>query len=404
VSISSDGRADGSPWPPGRPRVLVADAWLANAGDGAITLVTERRIRQVAPDAAILHGAYQGDLLAGAYPQLEFAPPLAGLLGVVPAIPELAGWDAERASRLLAETDAVLSQGGGFAIEYYGSWERLRSWEMLAEQGKPLAFGAQTVGPFRRARNRAALRRAYRGARGIAVRDPDSAVNVIEVSGAADRVMVAADEAFALFPAPPAEAPAPHGVAVTLSAHPTIALDGSAADRRCLLPELAATITGLVEALRPEPVTLMSTQQGLGGADRGLEDDSDFAAEVVAAMPAHAASAVERTTEYLPPLRFAERLATHRAVLTMRMHPAILALSRGVPAVLMNTGFKVQGMASALRLEDLLARGHEPQSLVSQVLAACDGGPRGEELWRRLEEARRRADRNQLVVEALLAS
>jgi hypothetical protein len=61
-------------------------------------------------------------------------------------------------------------------------------------------------------------------------------------------------------------------------------------------------------------------------------------------------------------------------------------------------------MASALGLTDVLARDQNPRSLVAQVLAACDGAPRGVELWRRLEEARRRAERNRLAVEALLAS
>jgi polysaccharide pyruvyl transferase WcaK-like protein len=383
--------------------VLVTDAWLANAGDGAISLATERRVREVAPGAAILHAAYQGDLVAEAYPQLQIVPPLSGLLGVVPKLPELAGWHPERASQLVADADAVLCQGGGFSIEHYGGGERLRAWELVVEEGKPLAFGAQTVGPFREARNRAPLRRAYRGARAIAVRDRESALNVIEVSGAADRVIVTADEAFTLFPDPPADVRERRGVAVTLSPDEAIARDGSSADRRWLLPELAATVTGLVEALRPEPITLMSTQQGLGGAGRGLRDDSAFAAEVMAALPARVAGAVDCTTEYLPPLRFAERVATHRALLTMRMHPAILALSCGLPVVLLNPSFKVAGMASGAGLEEVLTTDHEPAPLISRVLAACDGAPRGAELWRRLEEARRQSARNRLVVEALLS-
>ena len=59
--------------------MLVADAWLANAGDGAIAVATEQRLARLAPSAAVVHAAYQGDLLADAYPELALVPPLAGL-------------------------------------------------------------------------------------------------------------------------------------------------------------------------------------------------------------------------------------------------------------------------------------------------------------------------------------
>ena len=58
------------PWS-GHRRVLVVDAWLANAGDGAISLATERRLRGLAPDASILHAADHSHLLADNYPELR---------------------------------------------------------------------------------------------------------------------------------------------------------------------------------------------------------------------------------------------------------------------------------------------------------------------------------------------
>src|SRR6185503_91700 len=92
-------------WPPGRPRILVSDAWLANAGDGAIALATQARIARLAPGAAILHAAYQGDLLADAYPELALVPPLAALAGVTPGIPEYQGWSEAEGTQLLAGAD-----------------------------------------------------------------------------------------------------------------------------------------------------------------------------------------------------------------------------------------------------------------------------------------------------------
>src|SRR4051794_25613154 len=94
-------------WPGGRPRVLVADAWLANAGDGAIAVATQERLERIAPGAAVVHAAYQGDLLADAYPQLALAPPLAGLLGVTPTIPEMRGWSGSAGEELVSAADVV---------------------------------------------------------------------------------------------------------------------------------------------------------------------------------------------------------------------------------------------------------------------------------------------------------
>lgn len=81
-------------WPPGRPRVLVTDAWLANAGDGAIALAVDRMVHAAAPGAAVLHAAYQADLVGGAYPGLAFVPPLDALLGVEGA-PAAAHWSGD---------------------------------------------------------------------------------------------------------------------------------------------------------------------------------------------------------------------------------------------------------------------------------------------------------------------
>src|SRR5204862_5475939 len=93
-------------WPAGRPRVLVTDAWLANAGDAAIALVVDRIIRRAAPGAAVLHAAYQHELGAATYPQLSFVPALDALVGAemappFPRVDPVAGRD------LVAAADVV---------------------------------------------------------------------------------------------------------------------------------------------------------------------------------------------------------------------------------------------------------------------------------------------------------
>jgi polysaccharide pyruvyl transferase WcaK-like protein len=388
-------------WPPGRPRVLVADAWLANAGDGAIALATEARLRRLAPEAAVLHAAYQGDLLGEAYPQLALAPPLDGLLGVV-EVPEMNGYGRDRGDALLAAADAILSQGGGFTMEHYGPWQRLRTWELVAERGIPLAFCAQSIGPWRAARERAMLTRAFRAAVAVGVREAASAANVVELGVDPERIVHGGDEAFSLFEDPPPDA-APRGLAAVLTAHPSVEAGGTVATSQ--LDRTAAIAERLADLAGGEGLMLLSTQQGLGGLDRGLEDDSEVAAEVLERLPAPAARCVEAVEGYVSPLAFADAVAGRRALLTMRMHPAILAMCRGVPAVAIDPGFKTLGVLAEAGVGDSIIQAGGPDEIAARVAAAAaPEAPRGAVLWARLDGARRRAAVNDEVVQRLLAA
>src|SRR5947207_4952486 len=264
-------------WPQGRPRILVVDAWLANGGDGAIALATERRLRRLAPRAAVLHAAYQGDLLADSYPELELVPPLAGLLGVTPSIPEMHGWDTAAAARIVAGADVVLSQGCGFPMEHYDPWERLRAWEVVVARGLPIAFCAQSVGPFRHARERAILRNVYSRAVAIGLREGDSVAHVLDLGATPERVVVTADEVFSLFPARASLEGPGRGIACVLSGHVWVREDGSLVEPGLAVDGLAEIVAALVRVSDCEHVTLLSTQQGLRGAERGLEDDAELA-------------------------------------------------------------------------------------------------------------------------------
>jgi polysaccharide pyruvyl transferase WcaK-like protein len=386
-------------WPGGRPRILVADAWLANAGDGAIAIATERRLRRLAPGAAILHAAYQGDLLAHAYSELEIVPPLSALVGLCRLLPEQTGWDRDACERLVAGADVVLSQGGGFVMEHYDPWERLRAWELVVERGIPIAFGAQTVGPFTRARERAILRRVYESAVVVALREAESVEHVTELGAAPERTLVTADEAFSLFPPEPSAERERRGIACVLSRHPCLRADGSIAHPGDRLDSLRKLVSQLVRLADGEHVTLLSTQQGLGHLSRGLEDDAEVAAAVVRGLPRRQARRIRLSRRHLPALECARAIGEHRALVSMRMHPAIFGLASGVPTVLANEGFKASGTFEGLGLGAALASGPALAADRLQVLLRRRPGEVID-----LEPARRRAALNDEVVERVLAA
>jgi polysaccharide pyruvyl transferase WcaK-like protein len=385
-------------WKGGRPRILVADAWLANAGDGAIAIATERRLRRLAPGASVLHAAYQGDLVGDRYPELDIVPPLAALAGVTPEIPEMAGWDPASCERLLPDADHVLSQGGGFAMEHYDPWERLRAWELVVEHGIPIGFGPQSVGPFSRSRERAILRRVYRAAAVIGLREPVSAAHVADLGAPPEHVIVTADEAFTLFPLEPSPRRR-SGIALVLSGHPLLRADGAVVrplERLDALVELVRALLGMHHGRR---VTLLSTQQGLGHLGRGLEDDAELAATVVARLPRRDARRVRLVEGYLPPLDCARLIAAHRGLVSMRLHPAIFGLSSGVPTVLVSHAFKATGLLEMLGFGAALV--HDPASAANR-LEALAAGPVSEQFD--LDAARGRTAANDQVIERLLAA
>jgi polysaccharide pyruvyl transferase WcaK-like protein len=390
-------------WPAGRPRILVADAWLANAGDGAISLATDALIRQVSPGAAILHAAHQSDVLRHHYPSLDFVPPLAAILGVSPRPPEAEGWDEGDLAAIVAEADVVLSQGGGFLIERYKPWRRLATYERALELGVPYGFVAQTIGRFEQEEKRASLARAIRGATVVGVRDRRSLENVVDLGRPESRVRLAADAAFALFPSPPEPADR-SGVALVLSRHPPTGENGFASDDPELVASLTEVVRRVAEVIAPESLTLFSTTQGLGSLDRRLEDDEPLAKEVIAGLPERLRRQIRHVRGYLAPDRAAELIARHRALISMRMHPLIFALSQGVPAVAVTKAHKVLDLLTDLGMEDMVAPWLDPRGIEATLRTALEpGAPQGTELWTRLDGARRRADVNGELVAELLA-
>jgi polysaccharide pyruvyl transferase WcaK-like protein len=340
-------------WPPGRPRILVSDAWLANGGDGAIALATQARLTRLAPEAAVLHAAYQCDLLAEHYPQLALVPPLAALLGVIPPSPEMAGWEPADAERIVSAADLVLCQGGGYAMEVYDPGQRLRAWDMLVERGVPVGFGAQTVGRFLGSSERSMLARVYGAAVVIALREGESVRNLLELGVRHEQLLVTADEAFSLPPPPPPDPPR-RGIACVMSRDLHLRADGDLGDLDRSVAALAGLVTELVALSAGEGVTLLSTYQGLGGLERGLEDDGEVAAEVVAALPDPVAARVRLPAGYLAPAHCAQLIGEHRGLVTTRMHPAIFAVTLGVPTVLVTQAYKASAMFRALGLGDVV--------------------------------------------------
>jgi hypothetical protein len=380
----------------------VVDAWLANAGDGAISLATERRLRGLAPDASILHAADHSHLLADNYPELRLLPPLAELTGVLPPRAE-SGWTVEHGRLIVSQADAVLSQGGGFLMDRYRPVARLHSYSALAEMDIPIAFCAQSISDFSDLGERRILARAFGRATAISVRDRASAQNVMRLASPTGGVATTADEAFSLFWAPPPPT-AGRGLGLVVTAHLRDWAEQVLSGQDDLIAAMAEMVKTAVRVSDPEPVVLFSTAQGLG--QHGIEDDGDVIREVFSTLPGRFAARVHVVDGYLSPHRCCELISGLRALVSMRMHPVIFGLSLGVPSLLLLDDFKATAQFPELGLGEYLGSpalaGTSLEAAITSVFNP--GAARGRDLWERLGEARRRCDANNAIVSRLLAA
>jgi polysaccharide pyruvyl transferase WcaK-like protein len=370
-------------WPPGRPRILATDAWLANAGDAAITVALERMLRELAPTASVLHASYQYERIGPRLPELRFVPPLEDLLGTPWAGPA-SGWDGAGAA-LVDGADLVVCQGGGFLLEAYEPRARLATLAEVVRREKPLALVGVTVSRFDRAPNRADLHTVFAGAELIVVRDPSSAVHVADC-GATD-IVLGTDLALALFPQPPRDR-ARHGIGVVVTDHHTDA--ASRPQRR----EVATHVVGAaVDAAEGQPVTVWSTVQG--EADVAREDDSRVAAAAIAALPEPARATVRAETGYVTPMAAIEAAAGCTALVTMRMHPALFAAASGTPFALVLGGQRT-GVFAGSRLSRRIVEPEAGPALTTAIRDTISGATNTDTwgalapLRERLGETRRR--------------
>ena len=379
-------------WPTGRPRVLVTDAWLANAGDAAIALATQQMIRSTWPDAATLHAAYHVDLVGSNLPELDFVPPLDSLLGVQGAHALPGGWVPEVAELLVREADLIVSQGGGFLSEHYQPWPRLFAHARVVELGLPFAYLGQTIGHFSAARARALLRQALTAARVVSVRDRSSLQHVTDLGVDPDHVVLTSDVTLTLFPVPPPAGVEARDVAVILSAHD---YGANGADPAALSARLLAEVLERVDDA--DRVTVLSTTQGLGR--EGIEDDSVVAREAVAALDGATRERVDAIDRYLGPRDIMTRVAGMRAVVSQRLHPGLFALASGVPAALLTESNGV-GVLEGVDLG--AARCPDPTDPLARAVAIdavlAPDALQGRALWEALSPARERAERNRSVL------
>lgn len=325
-----------------RPLILVVDGWLANAGDAASYVATTRSLQRELPGARVAIAAHHRSLVGDRYPELDLVPPLDALTGV--SWPWTSEEDvAERPviESLVEEADLVLAAGGGYLLERYGPEPRIRGYETVLERGKRLAFYAQSIGRFSNPSLRGRLEAVLRAAELVLLRDEHS-LEIVRSQGNPKKVEVTADEAF-LFPAA-RRVSRPRSLLVTASPHPWERSGENELPDQEFVPELAGALSRLLKSGLVHRIKLASTAQGLGGSEREIEDDEVLSDAIFAALPPHQREMVDVRRGYLTSHEYAELAARHMALISMRMHGAILAATTGTPVFMANASDKARAL------------------------------------------------------------
>lgn len=369
-------------WPPGRPRVLITDAWLANAGDAAIAVSLDRLLRRLAPTAAVLHSSYQHDLVGPLIEELRVVPPLESLLGLAWAPPLPPDTDGTVGTELVAGADLVIAQGGGYLVEAYEPLGRIAAWLEIMHLGIPFVLAGVSVEHFRRSHPRRMLRQVFQHAQAVIVRDHESLLRVADLSGVT--AFLGTDLAVGLFGDRTRPLTTRSGCSVILTDHHP---DSAGTAARA---ELAGTVLdATVQSFGPDSCTFWSTVQGLG-AQAG-EDDAALAARLLAERGS-ATPDPRAPSHYIGPLEAVDLVARSNAAVTMRMHPALFALASGTPFTLVLPGQR-RGVLAGLGLEEHMPHPDDRDSVVAAIARCATERPDGEliaaasaTLWARFEE------------------
>lgn len=326
------------------PTILIVDGYLANAGDAAINIVTKLSLERQIPGARVLLASHHRALVGDRYPELNLLPPIDSLAGVSwPWTTEQDIAERDVIEEALEEADLVLAAGGGYMVERYQPEGRIRGYEFLLERGKRLILYAQSIGRFQEPELKARLASVLEAAELVLVRDEPS-LEIVGEQRQSSGLHLTADEAF-LFPAARWIA-RPRSLLVTASVHPWERLGaGSEISDASHLDEIAAALSRLLGDGLAHSITLASTTQGLGESGIALEDDLLAMEALRAAVPPHQRDRIELRRGYLTPTEYADLAAHHTAVVSMRMHGAILAATARTPVLLANASDKARGLS-----------------------------------------------------------
>jgi len=366
-------------------KVAITNTVALNGGDAAILLCLVRMVRKAfGEDVEIIVFDSQPEIAARYYPGFTFR-----LLEMLPApLPKrrlrrldrllervervrfrtalrllpvglgslLLRHSERRLVRQYAEMDLVIATGGTYLVENYDIGFRLGHFGLAQAAGTPVMLFTQSLGPFRKPRNRRSVKRVLSGARRILLRDARSRTHLIDAGVPESLMHICADGVFALADDVRLNAAAEGGrlpgqrlrVAISVRewSHFGSETPGSGMDRYCRA--IAAVVEHLSREFDAE-IVFLSTCQGI---PEYWTDDSRTAARISELVAPELRDRVVVDRSFRRPDQLMEAYSGFDLLVSTRLHAAILALCAGTPVFPIEYEFKTTEVFAKLGLRD----------------------------------------------------
>ena len=234
--------------------------------------------------------------------------------------------------------------------------QKLYDLDLIRRAGVPYAFFPQSAGPFIRPENRTALAPVLAGAALVMLRDERSHGYVVEVGALPERCVVVPDVVFALaredLATPPVRpgtvAGRPERLAVSVREWRHFTTCPAEEGRSATVEAFRRLVITMVYE-RGAEITFVSTCQG---RPEYTHDDSVFAAEVVRGLDDDVARSVDVDGELYDADGLIDRLASFDALVSMRLHAAILGVCSGLPTLTVAYEYKSTEVWSQLGMDE----------------------------------------------------
>lgn len=263
--------------------------------------------------------------------------------------------DVSALHRAISGADLLILGGGGIFHDYAGVQTETvltdNHWGLSYFSGtaliaalyrKPVMIYAAGVGPLFSKEARTFTRFACEAAAAITVRDEVSRDLLEKMGVPADHVLVTADPAFGLPPAPSPDPQQPQPLVVVAARSWSFGIDEDYWQQ-----ELAAGLD-IFLAANPGTALFVAFQR----SDRPELDDAEAAERIVARMQLRDRASVLHCD--LSPLEARALLSSAKLVVGMRAHADILAMSAGVPMVGLQYDPKVFNILAGAGLKDFV--------------------------------------------------
>ncbi len=379
-------------------KVLVTTIVALNPGDAAILQGTVVLLqRAFGPDVDVAAVDTKAAPAARLYPWMRFVPSLFGArkrgalgrriaaLGYEHRLRRFDAWRVRSAGLLMKSAlsplaslfasahersvigeylsaDLVVASGGTYLVPAYNMDNAIRDYEFTLALGRPLAFMAQSMGPFIATPFRERLREVFSRARFVLVREPRSQQHLLEIGVPPERVTVVPDAAFALARpsalgegashASPRTPPSPLRVAISVREWKLFSNDADGRGEERYLAGVAGLVTWLVSTLGAQ-VTFLSSCQGIPDY---WTDDAKTAHRAVSYLSSDVAARVTVDEAFRGPEQLLEALSQFDVVVATRMHVAILALCAGRTVLPIAYEFKTTELFASIGLGEFVTQ------------------------------------------------